>query len=642
MRNRFTALLLALALTLGLLGVMPAMAAENMSGNLGPNTAWTIEGSTLTITGTGTLDVMNYVNQEMDAFGEEVIDRLYQAFYDQFHREGQAWNSVYALAGGASPTSLMELLSSQGIDLSTYSREGLTLADLPETARNYFLARMADYLNDFTASRKPSLVAVQDRPAGGWASVYRQDILDNAVEIGLKVVPWYHNKDGITDLVIDAGITGISPYTFLSFPDLQTITVANTVTDIGDHALGYNELGEKDEGVEIVGLGGTAAADYAETNGLSFQSVELLAWGDRAPTCTADGLAACWTDGTKYFSDAAGTQEVTLESVTIPALGHDWGEWELLPATNLKKHTCRRCGATEEIRADIEAVAEKAATCTEPGNQAYWTDGTKYYADAAGTQEVTLESVTIPALGHEWSDWRVITPATEEAPGLEDRMCARCLEKEQREIPKLEPGGSLANFVKIQTYEEQFEDVATGTWYHDDVAQAFELGLVKGVSDTNYNRKGDIKIGETIALACRIHSIYMADGETFAQGEGEKWYDAYVRYAIANDIIAEGEYPVYNVPATRVQFAAILAKALPAGELTAKEGNSVPDGTIPDVAMTDAHADDIYMLYRAGVLNGNSGSGDFKPGSNIQRSEVAAIIVRMAIPERRKAVQLGG
>ena len=642
MRNRFTALLLVLALTLGLLGVMPAMAAEDKSGNLGPNASWTIEGSTLTVTGTGVLDVMNYVDQEMDAYGEQIIQRLYQAFYDQFHREGQAWNSVYSLAGGATPDALMQLLLSQGIDLSAESREGITLADLPETAVNYFLARMADYLNDFTARHKPVLLAVPDRPAEGWASIYRQDILDNAVEIGLKIVPWYHDKEGITDLVIDAGITGISPYTFLSFPDLQTITVANTVTVIGDQALGYNELGEADTGVEIISLGSTAAEDYAEANGLSFQSVELLAWGDRAPTCTETGLLACWTDGEKYYADADGTQEITLESVTVPALGHDWGEWEALPATNLKQHTCQRCGAIEEMRADIEAVAEVPATCTEAGMQAHWTDGTRYYSDAAGTQEVTRESLTIPALGHEWSEWTVITPATEEAPGLEERVCARCLEKEQREIPQLTPSGSLANFVPIQTYEEQFTDVAQGTWYHDDVAQAFELGLVKGDSATNYNRKGDIKIGETIALACRIHSIYMADGETFAQGEGEKWYDAYVRYAIENGIIAEGEYPVYNVAATRVQFAAILAKALPAEELTAKEGNSVPDGAIPDVAMTDDHADDIYMLYRAGVLNGNSSLGEFKPASNIQRSEVAAIIVRMAIPAQRRDVVLGG
>ena len=197
---------------------------------------------------------------------------------------------------------------------------------------------------------------------------------------------------------------------------------------------------------------------------------------------------------------------------------------------------------------------------------------------------------------------------------------------------------SLSNFIKVQTYEEQFEDIATGAWYHDSVAKAYELGLVKGASPTNYNRRGDIKIGETIALACRIHSIYMGDGEEFAVAEGEKWYAPYVRYAIKNDIITEGEYEIYNVPATRSQFAAILAKALPAEELQAM--NNVADNAIPDVSVTDAHAEEIYLLYRAGVLTGNDSYGTFTPDNPIKRSEVAAIIVRMAIPAERVEINL--
>ena len=202
----------------------------------------------------------------------------------------------------------------------------------------------------------------------------------------------------------------------------------------------------------------------------------------------------------------------------------------------------------------------------------------------------------------------------------------------------VEPTGDLGNFVPVQTYENQFEDVVPGSWYESSVAKAYELGLVKGDSATNYNRKGDIKIGETIALACRILSIYRNDQADFTAASGEKWYDVYVRYAIKNGIISEGDYAVYNVSATRSQFAAILAKALPEEEL--QPMNTVSDGAIPDVAITDAHASEIYLLYRAGVLTGSDSYGTFKPDSNIQRSEVAAIIVRMAIPTERKQISL--
>jgi hypothetical protein len=38
-----------------------------------------------------------------------------------------------------------------------------------------------------------------------------------------------------------------------------------------------------------------------------------------------------------------------------------------------------------------------------------------------------------------WRDWTVKTPATTEAAGLEERVCASCGEKEEREIAKLQP-----------------------------------------------------------------------------------------------------------------------------------------------------------------------------------------------------------
>ena len=49
--------------------------------------------------------------------------------------------------------------------------------------------------------------------------------------------------------------------------------------------------------------------------------------------------------------------------------------------------------------------------------------------------EIAENSWVIPALGHEWGEWEVVTPATETAEGLEQRTCARCGEVETRAIP---------------------------------------------------------------------------------------------------------------------------------------------------------------------------------------------------------------
>ena len=400
--------------------------------------------------------------------------------------------------------------------------------------------------------------------------------------------------------------------------------------------------------------GGKTAACAVTVTEIHIHS--LTAVPEKPATCTDAGYQAYWKcDGCgKLFSDAAGTAEIAAP-VTIPAAGHNWGPWTVTtPASEttegVETRTCLNDPSHTETRSipiighvhSLTAVPEKPATCTDAGYQAYWKcDGCgKLFSDAAGTAEIAAP-VTIPAAGHNWGPWTVVREAQPHEEGEETRVCSRCGETETRTIPQTCNGGDLGHFVSVNTYENQFADVEPGKWYAASVAKAYELGLVKGASENSYNRNGDIKISETIVLACRIHSIYVGDGETFTQVGDEKYYMPYVRYAIAHKIIGAEDYSVYNVSATRSQFAMILAHALPESELMPKAGNSVPDGAIPDVALTDPGAKEIYMLYRAGVLTGNNDIGTFTPNSKIKRSEVAAIIVRMAIPEERKSLTLG-
>lgn len=84
----------------------------------------------------------------------------------------------------------------------------------------------------------------------------------------------------------------------------------------------------------------------------------------------------------------------------------------------------------------------KAPTCTEAGNNAYFTCSKcgKLYKDAAGTQQTTLQSVTLPMTGH-----HIVTvpgtPATETSSGLSDgTKCDLCGTwfQEQQVLPPLE------------------------------------------------------------------------------------------------------------------------------------------------------------------------------------------------------------
>jgi len=190
------------------------------------------------------------------------------------------------------------------------------------------------------------------------------------------------------------------------------------------------------------------------------------------------------------------------------------------------------------------------------------------------------------------------------------------------------------NFKIINEYSpNQFSDVKENVWYEDSLKFSYELGLVKGSSETSFNPTGNITIAETITLACRIHSIYNNNNADFTQGN--PWYQVYVDYAINNGIITSTMYSNYDAKATRAQFAQILSKSLPTSAFT--EINYVEDEIIWDIPANSNYYNDVYMLYRSGILTGNDKYGTFTPNANIQRSAVAAIVARIAVPDQRKS-----
>ncbi|MBP3204007.1 MAG: InlB B-repeat-containing protein, partial [Lachnospiraceae bacterium] len=109
------------------------------------------------------------------------------------------------------------------------------------------------------------------------------------------------------------------------------------------------------------------------------------------------GTKAHWkcTVCDKLFSDAAGTTEVTAESLVLPA-----------------KHT-------------LLDHAAKPATCKAAGNIEYWECSACHakFSDKDGENAVADVSLPIDPTAHKWGAWTEVTPATETTEGLERRIC---------------------------------------------------------------------------------------------------------------------------------------------------------------------------------------------------------------------------
>ena len=174
--------------------------------------------------------------------------------------------------------------------------------------------------------------------------------------------------------------------------------------------------------------------------------------------------------------------------------------------------------------------------------------------------------------------------------------------------------------------EDLYSDVAKGDWFFDHVKNAYELGIMSGRANGTFAPFDAITLAETVAMAARLRSGYVGDHYDFSGGD--PWYAPMVNYAIAQGMIREGEFTDYTAAALRGQFAYILSGALPPGAL--EEINTVEDNSLPDVRMGDAYAENIYRLYRAGVLSGSDGRGTFFPANNITRAEAAVVTSRIA------------
>ncbi len=168
--------------------------------------------------------------------------------------------------------------------------------------------------------------------------------------------------------------------------------------------------------------------------------------------CTEDGNIAyykCSVCG-KYFSDADGKEEITVDSVVVPAKGHSLESVAAVDATcvdagNIAYYKCSVCGkyfsdadGKNEITADsvvvpakghsLESIAAVDATCEATGNIAYYKCSVcgKYFSDADGQNEITADSVVVPAKGHSLESIAAVGATCVDAGNIAYYKCSVC------------------------------------------------------------------------------------------------------------------------------------------------------------------------------------------------------------------------
>lgn len=192
---------------------------------------------------------------------------------------------------------------------------------------------------------------------------------------------------------------------------------------------------------------------------------------------------------------------------------------------------------------------------------------------------------------------------------------------------------AAAGLTPIRDYGDAgFTDVPDN-WSTPYIAACYELGLMSGQGEGRFAPSGRVSLAEGIAVAARMHDLWRGGDGVLPQGE--VWYDGAVSYAWKYKILTSSVND-YTAPATRAEVAGFLGRALP------EEGYAPINqiAALPDVNSATPNSQEILKLYNAGVLSGSDQYGTFAPSSYITRAELAAILCRLAQPDRRMTLSL--
>lgn len=192
------------------------------------------------------------------------------------------------------------------------------------------------------------------------------------------------------------------------------------------------------------------------------------------------------------------------------------------------------------------------------------------------------------------------------------------------------PALAAENFPAVNTYTG-FDDVAETAWYYSAVKQCYETGLMNGTGKGNFSPDGTMSLAESAAVAARLGSAYPNSPAIPQKGEGEPWYQPYVSYfsgLLGDSQLTRMLITQPTKSATRQEFFYLLAAAIPEEELA-------PINSI--TSLPDTSDESVLAFYNAGILTGTDKYGTFSGSRGLQRSEVAAMVARIADPTLRQS-----
>ena len=144
----------------------------------------------------------------------------------------------------------------------------------------------------------------------------------------------------------------------------------------------------------------TVNAATVSVTGVTLEPTSLSLFTGGSETLTATVEPGNATNKALTWSTSDNTVATVDENGTVTAVGAGEATITVTTEDSCKTATCQ----VTVLHSNLKYFERKEASCTEPGNIEYWyCEGcNKYFSDEAGTTEIKLEDVVIPATGHHY------------------------------------------------------------------------------------------------------------------------------------------------------------------------------------------------------------------------------------------------
>ncbi len=172
-----------------------------------------------------------------------------------------------------------------------------------------------------------------------------------------------------------------------------------------------------------------------------------------------------------------------------------------------------------------------------------------------------------------------------------------------------------------------FSDVKESDWYYEAVKFAFEKGITKGISDTEFGPDGKVTRGQFITMLCRAYGVEEMTGDNFDDC-GDTWYTGYLAAAkqlgISNGVGDNMFAPEKEI--TREEMVTLIYNYLKSVGKAEDEIGEIEFADKDDIS--DWAKDGVAFASGKGYVKGK-GNNVFDPKGNATRAELAQIFFNM-------------